>query len=76
MTANAKAAAQDDIPNTSSTRSTSVNASIPGVVAVYKLAALIIRVAENSSAAMTSSTALAQSRGRKNHGQQYSQNDH
>jgi hypothetical protein len=69
MTANAKAAAQDDIPYTSSTRSTSVPASISGVVAVYKLAALIIRVAENSTAAMTSSAALAQSCGWQSHRQ-------
>ena len=49
MTANAKAATQDDIPYTSSARSTSVPASISGVMAVYKLAALILWVAENST---------------------------
>jgi len=70
MTANAKAAAQDDIPYTSSARSTSVQAVIPGVVAVYKLAALIFRVAENSAPAMTSSAALAQSCGWQSHRQQ------
>ena len=55
------AAAVPDIPHTASARSTSVPASISGVVAVYKLAALIIWVAENSTAAMTLSPALAQS---------------
>jgi hypothetical protein len=76
MTTSANAAAQEDIPYTSSARSTSVPASISGVVAVYKLAAFIIRVAENSTAAMTSAPALAQSCCWQNHRQQYSQNDH
>ena len=76
MTTGTKAVAPGNISYASSARSTSVPASISGVVAVYKLAALIILVAENPTAAMTSSAALAQSCGWKNHGQQYSQNDH
>jgi hypothetical protein len=76
MTTSANAAAQDDITYTTSAWSTPVPASIPGVVAIYKLAAFIIRVAENSTAAMTSAAALAQSCCWQNHRQQYSQNDH
>ena len=74
MTTSANAAAQEDIPYTSSARSTSVPTSISGVVAVYKLTALIVSVAENSTATMTPS--LAQSCCRQNYRQQYSQNDH
>jgi hypothetical protein len=70
MTANAIAVARVNIPHTGSARSTSVPASIPGVVAVYKLAALIVPVAENSTAAITSSPALAQSCRWQNHRQQ------
>ena len=76
VTANAKAAAQEDIPYTSSARSTSVPASIPGVVAVYKLATFIVWVAENSTAAMTSSPSLAQGCGWQNDRQQYCHDDH
>jgi hypothetical protein len=76
MTASAKAAAENDVPYASSARSASIPASIPGVVAVNKLAALVFRVAENSAAAMTPSPALAQSSCWQNNRQQQRQNDH
>jgi len=67
VTANAKTAAQDSIADTSSARSTPVPASVPGVVAVYKLATFIVWVAENTTAAMTSSPSLTQGCGWQNH---------
>lgn len=76
MTTSANAAAPEDIPYTRSARPTAIPAAISGVVAVYKFAAFIIRVAENPTAAMTSSPALAQSCCWKNHRQQYGKNNH
>jgi len=76
MTAGTKAAAQENIPYASAARSTSIHASISGVVAVYKLAAFIFRVAENATTTMTSSPALSQGCAWQNHRQQYCQNDH
>jgi hypothetical protein len=76
MTARTNAAAQDNIPDASPTRSTSIPAAISGIVAVYKLAALIVWVAENSTAAVTPSPALAQRCCWKNHRQQYGKNNH
>ena len=76
MTTSANAAAPEDIPYTRSARSTAIPAAISGVVAVYKFAAFVIRVAENPTAAMPSSPALAQSCCWKNHRQQYGKNNH
>jgi hypothetical protein len=76
MTTSANAAAPEDIPYTRSARPSAIPAAISGVVAVYKFAAFIIRVAENPTAAMTSSPALAQSCCWKNHRQQYGKNNH
>jgi hypothetical protein len=76
MTTSANAAAPEDIPYTRSARSASVPASIPGVVTVYELAALIVWVAENSTAAVTPSPALAPSCCWKNYRQQDGKNNH
>jgi len=76
MTTSANAAAPEDIPYTRSARSASVPASIPGVVTVYELAALIVWVAENSTATVTPSPALAQSCCGKNYRQQNGKNNH
>jgi hypothetical protein len=55
----AAVAKADDISYARSAWSTPIPASIPGVVAVYELAALVISVAENSPVTIASSTALA-----------------
>jgi len=64
--------APENIAETIRARSATVPSSVSRVVAVYKLAAFIVRVAKNPATAMASSAALAQSCCRNNDRQQQS----
>jgi hypothetical protein len=77
ISSSAKAVAPDTVSDMGSTRSASVPTPVAGVVAVHKLPAFVIRVAEYAAAVIASSAtaALAQRRCWKNYSQQYRQND-
>jgi len=65
----------ENVANASPARSATIPAPVSGVVAVYKLAALIVRVAENSATPMAAPAALAQRRVGDNHRQQQRDQD-
>jgi len=70
---NTDAVAQHNIANAICARSATVPTAISGVVAVHKLATLIVPAAKYSAPPIASPAPLPQRRGRNDHGQEQSQ---